>query len=103
MKRQTQKTKKRYEDVLNCFKNDKNQELRILADKINHYIETNGITKSRMSAAFNELTDIISGVELKGKNVVETVESIKNTIDDKDHWYGVKFEKAIPYLIKKIY
>ena len=33
-----------------------------------------------MSAAFNELTDIISGVELKGKNVVETVESIKNTI-----------------------
>lgn len=30
------------------------------------------------------------------------VESIKATIDDKDHWYGVKFEKAIPYLIKRL-
>ena len=30
------------------------------------------------------------------------VESIKATIDDKDHWYGVKFEKAIPYLVKEL-
>jgi pyridoxine kinase len=30
------------------------------------------------------------------------VESIKQTIDDKDHWYGVKFEKAIPYLIEQL-
>lgn len=28
------------------------------------------------------------------------VESIKATLGDKDHWYGVKFEKAIPCLIK---
>lgn len=33
-----------------------------------------------------------------------TVESIRATLDDrKDHWYGVKFEKAIPYLIKRIF
>ena len=31
------------------------------------------------------------------------VESIKATLDDKDHWYGVKFEKAIPYLVKQIF
>ena len=31
------------------------------------------------------------------------VDSIKKTLDDKtDHWYGVKFEKAIPGLIKAL-
>ncbi len=31
------------------------------------------------------------------------VDSIKKTLNDiKDHWYGVKFEKAIPGLIKMI-
>lgn len=29
------------------------------------------------------------------------VECIKATMDDKDHWYGVKFEKALPYLINR--
>ena len=53
----------------------------------------------------------VAGCLCRGKSLQEAaaiaadyvVESIKNTIDDKDHWYGVKFEKAIPYLIKKIY
>lgn len=31
-----------------------------------------------------------------------TVECIKQTMDDASHWYGVKFEKALPYLIKRI-
>lgn len=31
-----------------------------------------------------------------------TIESINHTIDDPKHTYGVKFEKAIPYLIKRI-
>ena len=30
------------------------------------------------------------------------VESMKLTLGDKDHWYGVKFEKALPFLIWKI-
>ena len=30
------------------------------------------------------------------------VESMKATLDDKDHWYGVKFEKALPYLISRL-
>lgn len=31
-----------------------------------------------------------------------TVQCIKNTQDDPDHWYGVKFETALPELIKKL-
>lgn len=30
------------------------------------------------------------------------IESIKNTMGDKSHWYGVKFEKALPFIIEKI-
>ncbi|HIW35443.1 MAG TPA: pyridoxamine kinase [Candidatus Treponema faecavium] len=31
------------------------------------------------------------------------VESMNATIDDESHWYGVKFEKALPYLIRRLY
>ena len=30
------------------------------------------------------------------------VESMKKTLGDKNHWYGVKFEKALPWLIGQI-
>lgn len=30
------------------------------------------------------------------------VESMKMTLDDKDHWYGVKFEKALPWLVERM-
>jgi pyridoxine kinase len=30
------------------------------------------------------------------------VQSMKNTIGDDSHWYGVKFETAIPDLIKAL-
>lgn len=30
-------------------------------------------------------------------------ECIRNTMDDKSHWYGVKFETAIPYLVERLY
>lgn len=30
------------------------------------------------------------------------VESIKKTIDDETHWYGVKFEQALPMLVNKL-
>ena len=30
------------------------------------------------------------------------VESMKKTLDDPDHWYGVKFEKALPGLIARV-
>ena len=30
-------------------------------------------------------------------------EAIRSTADDESHWYGVKFETALPYLIKRLY
>ena len=50
------------------------------------------------------------GALLRGKSVLESasiaadfvVESIKKTQGDTDHWYGVKFEKAIPYLVNRL-
>lgn len=51
-----------------------------------------------------------AGALLRGKNLLEAasiaadfvVESIRQTLPDSDHWYGVKFEKAIPYLIERL-
>lgn len=31
-----------------------------------------------------------------------TIESIEKTLDDDSHWYGVKFEKALPTLVKRL-
>ena len=49
------------------------------------------------------------GAYLHGQNAFEaaktaadfTVKSIENTISDASHWYGVKFETALPDLIKQ--
>lgn len=51
-----------------------------------------------------------TGALLRGKPAAEaaaiaadfTVESMKATLGDKDHWYGAKFEKAIPYLTGRL-
>lgn len=50
------------------------------------------------------------GALMRGKSLLESasiaadfvVESIRITIQDPDHWYGVKFEKALPYLISRM-
>ncbi|MCH5324276.1 MAG: pyridoxamine kinase [Eubacterium sp.] len=50
------------------------------------------------------------GALLRGKSCYDaakiaadyTLKCIENTIDDSDHWYGVKFETALPDLIKSI-
>lgn len=50
------------------------------------------------------------GAIVRGKAVYDaaqiaadyTVKCIENTLDDPDHWYGVKFETALPDLIKTI-
>ncbi|MCR4789781.1 MAG: bifunctional hydroxymethylpyrimidine kinase/phosphomethylpyrimidine kinase, partial [Treponemataceae bacterium] len=52
----------------------------------------------------------VAGALMRGKSVAQAsaiaadfvVESIKKTEGDKDHWYGVKFEKALPYLIERL-
>ncbi len=55
-------------------------------------------------------SSVFTGMYLSGKSLYEAatiaadfvVECIKNTIDDVDHWYGVKFESIIPVLAKKL-
>lgn len=51
-----------------------------------------------------------AGAMLRGKSVLEAasiaadfvVETIRQTMSDPSHWYGVKFEKALPMLYKKL-
>ncbi len=54
---------------------------------------------------------VTAGALMNGKSLFESaslaadvvVEALKVTKDDKDHWYGVKFEKVIPYLVKRLF
>lgn len=51
-----------------------------------------------------------AGALLRGKTLFDSAciaadfvcECIKKTLGDSDHWYGVKFEKALPYLIGRL-
>ena len=51
-----------------------------------------------------------TGALLHGKTSYEaakiaadyTVKCIENTVDDPDHWYGVKFESVLPELIRSL-
>ena len=66
-----------------------------------------------VGGAFHGTGDIFSssfaGALVRGKSVYESaaiaadfvVETIRQTVTDKDHWYGAKFEKAIPYLVSR--
>ena len=55
-------------------------------------------------------SSVFTGMYLSGKSLYEAatiaadfvVECIKNTIDEVEHWYGVKFESIIPVLAKKL-
>lgn len=51
-----------------------------------------------------------AGALLRGKTILEAAsiaadfvcETIRQTLPDPSHWYGVKFEKALPYLYKRL-
>lgn len=63
-----------------------------------------------MHGTGDAFSSAFAGALLKGKTVYEAsaiaadfvVESIRQTLPDKNHWYGVKFEKALPYLISRL-
>lgn len=77
-------------------------------EKIQYYFT------ERIPVAMHGTGDVYSssfaGAMMRGKSVIEAasiaadfvVETIRKTVDDKDHWYGVKFEKALPYLISRL-
>jgi len=68
----------------------------------------------KINRSYHGTGDIYSsafvGCWMQGKSKYEaariaaeyTVQCIKNTIDDEQHWYGVKFETAFPKLIKDL-
>ena len=65
-----------------------------------------------IGGAFHGTGDVFAssftGAYVNGKSLEDsakiavdfTVKSIECTVDDKSHWYGVKFEQALPYLCK---
>ena len=76
--------------------------------------ETRYYWHRRIDRMFHGTGDVYAsafvGAWLGGKDIFEsariaadfTVRSIEYTLDDAEHWYGVKFEKALPALIEAI-
>ena len=71
--------------------------------------------EKRVEGSFHGTGDVyastFSGGLMRGLSLEEaadlavdfTVQAIAETLSDrKEHWYGVKFEKAIPYLVKRL-
>lgn len=68
----------------------------------------------RLDAQMHGTGDVFAssfaGALCRGKSILDSaalgadfvVESMKATLDDKSHWYGVKFEKALPWLIRRL-
>ncbi len=79
------------------------------ADEFSYYFN------ERLDAKFHGTGDIFAstcvGALMRGKSLYEalqiaadyTVECIRITMPDKEkHWYGVKFEEAVPYLVNRL-
>jgi pyridoxine kinase len=77
--------------------------------------EISFIHHKRLDRNFHGTGDIFAacftGSLMQGKNLEEAVQiaseftcrSIEATIENPAHWYGVKFETALPWLIKNLY
>ena len=86
--------------------------------EINVVIADNGeqtpYVHRRIGKSFHGTGDIFSsafvGAYMQGKSMFDavqiasdyTVECIENTVDDESHWYGTKFETALPSLIRML-
>ena len=76
--------------------------------------EKTAYVHKKINQSFHGTGDIFSsafvGAYMQGKTMLEaveiaslyTVECIENTVDDKSHWYGTKFETAIPSLVRML-
>ena len=70
--------------------------------------------RKRLDAQMHGTGDVfassVAGALCRGKSLIDAaalgadfvIESMKATLDDKSHWYGVKFEKALPWLVQHI-
>lgn len=87
-------------------------------DKLGVAIRQDGKTRyyfhEKLSRSSHGTGDIyasaFTGALMQGQSVYDaaaiaadfTVECIRKTIDDESHWYGVKFEKALPGLVNRV-
>ena len=60
---------------------------------------TGDLHPSSVAGAMLRDTSVMEAASIAADFVVET---IRQTLGDKEHWYGVKFEKALPYLIGRL-
>ena len=75
--------------------------------KVEYYF-TERIGRS-MHGTGDVYSSAFAGSLMRGKGILESasiaadfvVETIRQTLSDPDHWYGVKFEKALPYLVSR--
>ncbi|MBQ7653170.1 MAG: pyridoxamine kinase [Clostridia bacterium] len=80
-----------------------------LKDEVKYYFGEH-IDKSYHGTGDVYSATVVGGI-MKGLSVYEsaalavdyTVRCIKATYNDDAHWYGVEFEKEIPYLVKRLY
>jgi len=77
--------------------------------KEGYYVKTMKVGTQR-SGTGDIFSSTFAGALMRGKTILEAasiaadfvVESIKKTIDDDSHWYGVKFEQALPMLVSEL-
>ena len=83
--------------------------LSVGSDRVEYYFAPR--LPAQMHGTGDVFASVFAGAILRGKSALQAatlaadvvVQSIKATLDDKaDHWYGVKFEKAIPYLVSRL-
>lgn len=77
-------------------------------EKIEYYFTER--IKKNMHSTGDCFASALSGALMRDHSLLDAsaiaadfvLETIKYTIPDESHWYGVKFEKALPYLIKRL-
>ena len=77
-------------------------------DEVKYYFHTKSEKSSHGTG--DVYASSFTGALMRGYSIYDsaalacdyTLECILKTIDDESHWYGVKFEKAIPYLVERI-
>ncbi len=76
--------------------------------EIKYYFNTR--LDASMHGTGDVYASVVAGALCRGWSVYDAaalaadvvVESMKATLGDRDHWYGVKFERALPYLIGRL-
>ena len=63
------------------------------------YHGTGDVYSSAFVGALSRGLSLRDSVQIAGDY---TLACIENTLDDPDHWYGVKFETAIPFLVNRL-